>query len=162
MNTKFFKAFSGLIVLVGFVSGCAQFQQYEPLDTASGRPEVTVAGVKKGEVIDVLTGIMQDAGYIARKVTDEKAVYYKRTFETYAERPYGTPIRIPQKALREEAPELLVSYDIEEIGEGVHVVATVEIISEPESPFKKSKDISRGLDARDIQRRLDRLKASFK
>lgn len=162
MNAKRFEAFSVLIVLAGFVSGCAGFQQFEPLETASGRPEVTIAGVAKGEVIDALTGIMQGAGYLARKVTDEKAVYYKRTFDTYAERPYGAPIRVPQRALREEAPELLVSYDIEETGEGVHVVATVEIISEPESPFKKSKDISRGLDARDIQKRLDRLKASFK
>ena len=159
MNAKRFKAFSVLIVLVGFVSGCAT---YEPLETASGRPEVTIAGVAKGEVIEALTGIMQGAGYLARKVTDEKAIYYKRTFDTYAERPYGASIRIPQRALREEAPELLVSYDIEETGEGVHVIATVEIISEPESPFKKSKDISRGPDARVIQKRLDRLKASFK
>jgi hypothetical protein len=101
-------------------------------------------------------------GYITRTITDDSAVYYKRTHELYAAPPFRGRGGFRLWGRRDDAlPEARISYDITETSAGVRIVAIMKMILHPESPFQEVYDISRGRDARDIQDLLERLKASM-
>jgi hypothetical protein len=152
MKKMVFSAFSGVFVLGLLVSGCAPLK---PLQTPSGKPEVTIPDVAKKEAVLALTDIMIEAGYITKTITDDNVHYYKRGYGLYA-----SPVT---ERGHQEKPEAHVSYDITETGGGVRIVATMWVIVYPQSPLlEKVYDVSRGRDAHDIQMRLERLKASFK
>jgi hypothetical protein len=159
MKKRVFKAFTGVIVLSALLSGCAPV---EPLPTPTGKPEVTIPDVTKKEALDALTDIMIAKGYITKTITDDNAVYYKRTHELYAAPPFRGRwgFRLWGKR-HDKLPEARVSYDITETREGVRIVAIMKMILHPESPFQEVYDISRGRDARDIQDLLEQLKASL-
>jgi predicted small lipoprotein YifL len=150
MKKKIFKAFTAVIFLFTSLSGCAPLV---PLQTPTGKPEVTIPDVTKKEALFALTDLMMANGYITENITDDNAVYYKRTYGLYAapllERAY------------QEKPEARLSYDIRETEGGVRIVATFTMILYPESPFKEVHDLSRSRDAHDIQKLLEQLKASL-
>lgn len=154
MDKRALKSRGGVFVVLGLVYGglvygCAAM---EPLKTPAGNPEVTIPGVTKQESIGALTGMMQDAGYIITTVTDNRAVYYKRTYMIYSSPPMGPR----SKAM----PELRVIYDIVETDGGVRITATLKMLLYPERPYPYyAEDISRSKDAQKIQKRLDSLKA---
>jgi hypothetical protein len=131
----------------------------------ASRPEVTIPGAARGVVLEELNTYMWDRGYIDRMVTDERAVYYKRTYQLYSA-PFidqrATPEHLSRSfSNREPRPEARVIFDLTESGEGLRIVATLMMIRFPESPFKIETDISDSRDGRVIQMYLDELKASM-
>jgi hypothetical protein len=165
MKKKVFIAFIGGFFLITILSGCPPF---EPLRTPSGKPEVTIPDVTKKEVIDALTELMIDKGYITRDITEDRAVYYKRTYSLYAlppveQRPDFGPG--PHSGLpytqREPQPEAEVTYDITERDGGVNILATFHMKRFPETPFYEFTDISKGRDGHTIQRYLEELRKSM-
>jgi hypothetical protein len=150
MKQGLFNAFTGVFVLFGLLYACAH---QEPILTPSGRPEVTIPDVTKKEVIGALTDMMMAGGFIVKSVTDDNAHFYIRTYRVYALPPFG-----PKPG---ELPEYHVSYDITEADVGVHIIATLWVIRYPSGFYRKTYDISYGRDANDIQKRLERLKATL-
>jgi hypothetical protein len=150
MNNRVLKGFTGVMVLFAMLAGCAAV---EPLQTPSGKPEITIPEVTGKEAILALTDLMIDKGYIIKTLTDDNAVYYKKTFRLYALPPYG-----PKPG---EMPEARVSYDIKEEDGRVRIAATLWLAIYPGRPYTGMKDISRGRDGHTIQNYLEGLKASM-
>jgi len=61
--------------------GCAGVQR---LNTPSGKPEVTLRGAEKKEVIDIFTNAFANKGFNPIDITEYKAVYGKRMEDNVA------------------------------------------------------------------------------
>jgi hypothetical protein len=162
MKIKVFTAFLGVFAFLAVSVGCAALMTGPEV---ASRPEVTIPGAARGVVLEELNTYMWDRGYIDRMVTDERAVYYKRTYQLYSA-PFidqrATPEHLSRSfSNREPRPEARVIFDLTESGEGLRIVATLMMIRFPESPFKIETDISDSRDGRVIQMYLDELKASM-
>ena len=139
-----------IAIVGGFViilTGCATTPQ---LKTASGKPEVTIPNTTKKVIFDALTNAMIQQGYEIRNINDYSAVYGKRTNSILASMLLGSQY--------DSTPEARVAYTIVDTSEGVRVVATLQMITNPGSAFERVTDFSQQPDAQSWQSFLENLR----
>jgi cell division septation protein DedD len=122
-------------------------------NTASGRPEVTIANVPADRVKSALVNEMINGGY---RITKDSQ------FEIAFDRPIDNLAAAVLFGSRYDAqPNARVAYSIAQVGSDVRVVADMAIITNPGSGFEQRTDVSAGADSPKIQELLNRVSASL-
>lgn len=138
--------------VLSFLFGCATTK---PLHTPTGRPEVTVRSASRKEVVDMLTSSMINAGYSVRNITDYTAEYSKRLSDSV-----GAQVLFGSRY--DSVPEARAHFDVLENQQGVRVVGTLRLITNPGSAFERVTDFSRSSkDAQSYQQMLEQIKWTF-
>ena len=133
------------ILLVG---GCATAP---PLQTPSQRPEVTISGTTKKEILDVVVDNMLADGFQIKQMNDYSAVFGK------LDRSLSGALLSGSKY--DSTPEMRVTYNMVETGNAIRVFCSVAMVTNPGSGFERVTDVTGGKLAHKIQAMLERLKA---
>ena len=125
-----------VVVAVWLVTACTAPEQ--KLKTASGNPEIVIAGVTQKQVIDQIVAIKLQKGMQIRSVNDYGVTVSKRIGESFmASLVYGSSY--------DSNPEARITYNVVEDGDAVRVYSRTEIITNPGSGFEKSTDVTANL-----------------
>jgi len=127
----FIKSFCFFILIS--ILGCASSK---PLNTPSGKPEVTIQNKTKKEVTDALVSEMLSRGFTIKSVSDYTVVFTKPLDSFAASLLFGSRY--------DTTPEHRPSFMIVESGAGVRIVLTNQIITNPGSAFERVTDASTG------------------
>jgi hypothetical protein len=123
-----------------------------PLTTPSKRPEVTIQDASRKEVVEALTGMMIDNGYLVKSIGDYTAEYARRM-------PGAGSARLFAGSSYDSTPEAKAHFDIVDSQQSVRVVASLMLVRKPGGASESVTDLSRGgADARDCQRLLEKLR----
>lgn len=137
---------AGIVIL----SGCAAPQ---PLATASGRAEVTVKA-PKARIQGALTSVLINAGATVKQVTEFCVVGGKRTDSVGKSLFFGSKY--------DSIPEDRIRFDIIDLPEGVRVVATCMVVTNPDSGFERITPIAPGAAVyKDLQKGLELMKTKL-
>ena len=136
MRTLIAAAFVSALAL----AGCTDV---EPPQTASGRPEVTIAHASPDKVKGTIISLMLDKGYRLDHDSPYELVFAKQTDNLAAAVLLSTKMG--------GLPDVRVTYTIAEIGVGTRVVAGMEVVSNPGTGFESKLDMSRGAESGNVQ-----------
>ena len=132
------------ILLVG---GC---ETAPPLQTPSQRPEVTISGATKKEILDLVVDNMLADGYQIKRMNDYSAVFGK------LDRSFSGALLSGSKY--DSTPEVRVTWNMVETGNAIRVFCNVAVVTNPGSGFERVTDVTGGKFAHEIQAMLERLK----
>ena len=135
-----------LLLCLG-LCGCATVPAF---NTPTGKPEVVIANVSKKEVIDALTNMMLASGFTVKNITDYNAVFTKEANSFGAMLLFGSRFNT--------VPEGRVNYAIVDTTEGIRVVITLEMVTNPGSAFENRQDLNQSVDAKKLYDRLLQIK----
>lgn len=141
---RLFRVCSVVFLLVG----CAAVQ---PLHTPSGRPEVTISGATKKEVLDLVVSEMLASGAQVKQVNEYGAVFGKRDDSLTGALLFGSRY--------DSTPEMRITFNVAETSGSVRVFCNVAMVTNPGSAFERVTDVTGGKTASDIQAMLERLRA---
>jgi hypothetical protein len=133
-------------------AGCAA--PPPPLATTSGRPEVTIAGASKKQVIDAIVAGALEKGSQVRSVNDYGVVLARRDDSNL-----GAAILFGSRY--DAVPESRMHLNVVEVPGGIRVFGRAEMVTNPGSAFERVTDITRGA-GQQIQDALVRLQGRFK
>jgi len=135
-----------LVVLLATFTGCVT-----PLNTPSGRPEVTVTGATTNSVKGALINEMLNDGYVVKR-SDENIVVCEKAMDNFAAQMlYGSNFN--------RQPNARITYNLIELGSSIRIVAQIEIITNPDSGLEQVTPLNNGKDANDVQNMLTRIAA---
>lgn len=137
------------LALVLVVAGCAPIQ---PLPTPSGRPEITIPGVARKQVVDVLVADLLSHGLQVRKVDEYSAVFAKRDDSFGAAVVYGSRYNA--------TPEARITFNFVEVGGAVRVFCSAAMVTNPGSGHERINDVTVA-QGQVIQDMLQRLRSKF-
>src|ERR1700731_88359 len=142
-----FKAF---LFSVSFVA-CAT--QGPPLKTASGRPEVLIAGVAPQKVRAVIIDRGAAHGWTLERETDNSIAFTKRTDNVMASVLVGSAYD----------PNVIdrVRFTTIALNGGTKVYASEEFVSNHGSAFEKVTPLQNNTNSNNLQRMLESIKATF-
>lgn len=140
----------GLWLVYVSLTGCVTVP---PLQTPSQRPEVTIPGVTKKEVIDVLVSEMVASGAQVRQTNDYTAVFSKRDTSLGGALVYGSKY--------DSFPETRLTFNFVDTSGGIRVFCNAAMITNPGSAFERVNDVTGGKTAHEMQGMLERLKATL-
>lgn len=151
MGKLFIYAASFAIVLaLGAVSHGAGTYESKAKAKPLERPSVLIQNATEVDVVRELSELMHDRFYMVKKITDGSAVYYDRTFSLFE--------AIHLDPRYHATPEARVSFEFLDDDEGgIFIIAKMEVILKPESPFSKPIDITHQRDARFIYGMLKKI-----
>jgi hypothetical protein len=137
-----------IVVLLAFVTGCATAK---PLQTPSGRPEVTIIGATKKEISDVLVSTMLSAGVQMKQITEYTLVFAIRDTSLTGAIFFGSKY--------DTSPEMRITFSmIEECKfKSTRVFCTAVMVTNPGSAFERVSDVTQA-NSMDIQNMLEKLK----
>lgn len=135
-----------LIGLMLVMAGCATIP---PLQTATGKPEITILNSTKKEIINYLTNKMINKNYEIKKINDYVAVYGKPSESESLNFLYGTD--------QYRTPEYRVSFNFVDKEAKIRIIAMLQVVSNPGSAFEKIHNIG-GVNAHDYQQMLEKMK----
>jgi hypothetical protein len=130
------------------VGGCATAP---PLQTPSQRPEVTISGATKKEILDVLVAEMLANGAQIKQMNDYSVVFGKRDSSLSGALLFGSKY--------DSTPEMRITYNMVETGKAIRVFCNAAMVTNPGSGFERVNDVTGGKLAHEIQAMLERLKA---
>ncbi|MBW1953568.1 MAG: hypothetical protein JRI66_10875 [Deltaproteobacteria bacterium] len=134
--------------LLLFIAACAPTL----MNTPTGGPEAFFQNASREEVINALTDEMIMQGYQTKSITDYTLVFGKEEKSGAGQIFYGSRFN--------PFPEQRVTYTLLKLPEGIRVVATVKLVTNPGSGYEKATDFTYGWNyAKDVQRILDRVKS---
>jgi len=136
----------GFSIGVFVLTGCATPQR---INTASGRPEVTIHAPKKS-LIDRIANGYSRSGYQIKTVNDYSIVAERPSQSTAAALLLGSNFT--------RTPNERVTVSFSEVPEGTLIQARVEMVTNPGSGYENVTDFSGG--AVQLQNQLEQLKAS--
>lgn len=122
-------------------------QTVKPPATASGRPEVSIAGAKPEQVKALLVSKMLDKGYRLAKDDSFNVTFEKVSDNLAANILFGTRAG--------GNPVVRVNYTIADLSGSVRVVADLAIISNAGMAFENRTDVSAGAEAPKVQAFLE-------
>ena len=140
-----------VITAAALAQACALKAPEPRIKTPSGRPEVTISGVTKKTVIDVIANHMLTDGYMIREMSDYRTVFLKR---------FSRSRHIDGKWIR-YVKEERITCNVVDTSLGARVVATIEIVSRPGKPDEEVSEIRRGKAPSRIQNLLLRTRAEL-
>lgn len=140
-----------VIIIATLIFGCATLP---PLNTNSGRPEITLCGVSKNEMMEkVVAGASMD-GFNIRSTSNFQIVMGKPLTNPLAAGLYGSRY--------DSTPEFRLVWTFADIGNScTHIGVALFMVTNPGSAFEKMSDFSTGKDAHDIQKGLEDIKSKF-
>lgn len=121
-----------------------------PLQTPSGRPEVTLYGITKKQFFDNVAGTAMVGGYEIREVNDYNMVLAKRNTSFGAAVLFGSRYNT--------TPEERITLTVIEVPRGIRIFATCTIVTNPGSAFEK---VTTSSNFRGIQAELEKMKANY-
>ena len=141
------------IALASFLALSACAGTLHRPQTASGRPEVTIANTTPEKIKPVLVSEMANAGYRITKDTP-----YELSFD----KPVQNLAMAALLGSRYDAqPNARVTYTFAQIGNDTRVIGDVAVITNPGSAFERRTELNNGVDAYDLQTGLQRLSAAM-
>lgn len=138
-----------LVAALG-LAGCATPVQHQ---TASGKPEILVAGATPETVKPAVVNRMVSAGYRITKDTP-----YELAFDRPVEN-VAAAVLLGSKY--DSTPNARVSYTIAGTGTGTRVVADLAVITNPGSAFERRTDFNGSQDTVKIQGVLDQVRGDL-
>ena len=139
--------FTPLVVVFFVIGGCAA--PPKRLDTPSGNPEVTVDGVTKQEVIDVMLDSVLASGAKIESVNDHGIVVSKEAG--------GIGIVLVYGSGYDPKPDIRAHFYVVDTMDGVKIYAQGEIVTNPGSAYERKKDVTDSYN-NDLQSALTKLK----
>jgi len=121
-----------------------------PLQTASGRPEVTLYGITKKQFFDEAAVNAAISGGEIREINEYSMVIAKKNTSFGAAVLYGSRYNT--------TPEERITLTVIEVPRGIRIFATVAIVTNPGSAFEKTTASS---NFRGIQAELEKMKANY-
>ncbi len=134
--------------VVFLLAGCVPLQ---PLQTPSGRPEVTISGVTKKQVLDLLVTEMLANGVQVKQVNEYGAVFGKPDDSFTGALLFGSRY--------DSTPEMRLTFNVVELSDAIRVFCNAAMVTNPGSAFERVRDLTGGRTAKDAQAMLERLKA---
>jgi hypothetical protein len=120
----------------------------------SGKPEVTIPGVTQKQVVSTLSEMMIACQFTIKEITEYTAVYNRTMKDKNSILAFGTQM-CPY-------PELRASYATIETDAGIRVIATVEMVSNPNTNSEYKKDYSADPETYKVYHQvLENLRAKF-
>jgi hypothetical protein len=149
------KTIDMLYICVGFclliLCGCATIP---PLQTTTGKPEVIINAVTKKEVSDALVNYMLTRDFHLIKM-DEYSLVFGIT-----DKSLGAALLLGSQY--NPNPQYRWTYNLIDVVSGVRILATIEGVTNPESPFEQKYDISKASKAaQQTQLILEKLKEAL-
>jgi membrane-associated protease RseP (regulator of RpoE activity) len=142
-----------LIALVSFLALSACAGTLHRPQTASGRPEVTIANTTPEKIKPVLVSEMANAGYRITKDTP-----YELAFDKPVQ---NLAMAVLLGSRYDAQPNARVTYTFAQIGNDTRVIGDVAVITNPGSAFERRTELNNGVDAYDLQTGLQRLSAAM-
>ena len=133
--------------LTMFFVGCVTTP---PLQTPSGRPEVTLYGITKKQFFDEVAANAAIDGRVIREVNDYNIVIAKKNTSFGAAVLFGSSY--------DSTPEERITLTVIEVPRGIRIFATCTIVTNPGSAFEKTTTSS---NLRGIQAELEKMKANY-
>lgn len=125
--------------------------QTSQLQTASGKPEVTIfaadASLVKAEIIND----MLNSGYVLSRDTAYQLVFDKRMETNFT-------AQLLLGSNYDQVPAARIAYVISPTNENVRVIADMSIITNPGSAFERRMDMNHSKDATLVQQKLRTVK----
>ena len=128
--------------------GCASLP---PINTSSGRPEITICGVGKNEMMEkVVAGATMD-GFNIRNTSNFQIVMGKPVTNLLTAALWGSRY--------DSTPEYRLIWTFADIGNNcTHIGVVAQIVTNPGSAFERVTDVSTGKDGHQIQEGLEEIK----
>lgn len=137
-----------LFLPVLILAGCVVLP---PLNTPSGRPEITICGVSKSEIMEKTVAASTMNGFNVERTSDYQIVVGKPLSNPMAAALYGSQY--------DSTPEYRLVWTFADVGNNcIHVGIVIQIVTNPGSSFERITDISTGKDGHDAQQQLEQLK----
>ena len=134
--------------LVLVLAACAPVQR---LQTPSGRPEITISGATKKQVLDLLVAEMLASGAQIKQVNEYGAVFGKRDDSFAGALLFGSRY--------DSTPEMRITFNVVETPGATRVFCNAAMVTNPGSAFERVTDVTGGKTANDVQAMLERLRA---
>lgn len=125
----------------------------KPLATPSGRPEVTITGATKKQILDVLVENLVGQGMELRRLDDYTAVFGKRDSS------FGSAVLFGSRY--DSTPEMRVTFTLVDVAGAVRVYCNAAMVTNPGSAHERISDAT-AANGEEIQQMLQRLRARFK
>lgn len=132
------------------VTSCATAPR---LNTASGKPEITVPGRVAEQLSNDIVNAMLTAGYSISTQSPNQLVFDRAIDSFAAKFAYGSSY--------DRTPNARIEYTIASLPDSTRVVATFKAVTNPGSAFERSQDLSHGPDADSIQSLLDSIAQQY-
>jgi hypothetical protein len=143
------KKLIGITLSTVILTACATTAS---LHTPSGRPEVTIEGVTKKQVMDAVVSEMLGDGTQIKDMNEYGATFGKRTENFMAMLLLGSGY--------DSVPEERTTFNLVDSDDGVRVFASTGMVTNPGSAFEKNMNLTKS-QADSIQKMLVRLKNRF-
>lgn len=139
-----------LVCTIAVVTGCAGAK---PLNTNSGRPEVSICGVQKAGLMEKVVASASMDGFNIRSSSNFQIVMGKVLTNNFsAGMLYGSKY--------DPWPEFRLIWTLADTGNNcIHVGVVLQMITNPGSAFEKVTDVSTGKDGYQMQEGLETIKA---
>jgi hypothetical protein len=124
-----------------------------PLQTPSGRPEVTIYDITKKKVVDAIVNASLEKGAQIKQINEYSVIIGIRDKSFLSSLLYGSRY--------DSTPEIRASFNLVEIANGIRVFCNATMVTNPGSAFERISDVTTGKNAHDIQSMLERLKAQL-
>jgi hypothetical protein len=125
-----------------------------PIDTASGKPEVSLApATTKAQARDLIVQVFLNNGFQLRRTDEYSLIFGKPSTSLAANLMYGSRY--------ETTPEERVSVNLIDTGNGTRIIFTLQYVTNPGSAFERLSDASTGAYARRIRDTLDQELSTF-
>ena len=123
-------------------------------NTPSGRPEVTISGVKKSVVRERLTDEMLNKGYTIAQSGDSLIVFEHAIDNAMVAFMFSTKFN--------STPIARISYSLSETKKGIRIIADCNAVSNPGSGFEQKTSLNNNRDTMAVQNFLTTLQTSMK
>ncbi len=147
------KAISVIVAIIGAfaISACADAPVR--LDTPSGNPEVSIAGVSKKQVADALVNRLLSKGWTLTTTNDYQLVFRHPLDSIGASLLYGSQYNVN--------PDARATISLVDAEGGVRVMVTLQAVTNPGSQFEQVSEIRTEKDLNAVQDTLNGLKATL-
>jgi hypothetical protein len=139
-------------LLIVSLIGCASGQ---PLNTPSGKPEVTIRDASRKDIRDTIVSLMANDGWQVRRVKDNVVVVGRatgnwNTILTYA-------------SASNKIPENQITFTLDETGsDDVRVICRGTVVTDAGSGFENVAEVEGGSFNKEAQAALDKLQITMR
>ena len=140
------------VSLILLLAGCASNQ---PLNTPSGKPEVTIHGATRQDIRDTIVDQMTKDGWQVRRVKDNVVVVGRPTSNVDTILSYASPSNT--------VPEKQMTFTLNDRShDNIQVICTGTIVTNAGSGFENVADIDSGSFNKDAQAILDKIQIEMR
>lgn len=125
-----------------------------PLNTASGRPEVTIRNVTRKDVSDRIVGALASKGFAIRSANEFAIIGAKRADDDFT-------LKLLYGSRYDRVPEQRITFTLIEASGTVRVFSTLQIVTNPGSAFERVDDLAEST-KHDQQAMLMQLRDGFR